>query len=359
MSKAVSLLDNKESNTIERALLILKDFIEEFERASEEMQGSKDGEQKELMSLKVMTDSVNGFTLDEISPDETVGNLKRMIAANLKTNTLAPINLFFEDKELKENNRTLAYYKVDQNKPIFVQKRSGSMVNMVEEIETSSLVFETLQLAFKALGLRPNISNLKTSTEHAPSKAKKKSSVSEVPAVAVIGEQSPKALLSSEANFNKLYELLLKSSSSGKEDMNSSYITMRVWLLLNLLPLNNELLHRLKTLDGALSTKGAKVEWNNLIQGDSIFKQLYTLKILSVLLSSDTYFEDNLHSKSNFVHAFVESGGLSFVVSLFHNLNLTYEENEDQQVATFQTALYLLNIIQSVTKCSKVLGSCS
>ena len=299
------------------------------------MQSSGD---KDLMSLRIQMDSVNGITLDEISASETVGDLKRKVSQQMKGNSLTPINLFWEDKELKDNNRPLSYYKIDQSSPIFVQKKHPSIVNVVEEIESTSLVYETLQLAFRALGLRTNFSNLNKTSEiqsETPRKAKKVHSE-------IIQNQSPESLLSTGENFSKLYNLL--QSTSEKEN---SSVAMKVWLLLDILPLNKKLLENFTNIEKS-------VNWEKLIPKDgSVIKKLYPLKVLSEIFSSYTL----VNNKETWISIFIETEGLSHLLHIFQNIKdpETNENSVDQneEISYFQTILFIQICFQNILNSSK------
>ena len=95
--------------------------------------------------------------LEEVYPNDTISYIKRRIATRYKGNSLLPLNLFFGERELKENNKTLSYYKVNDQQSISFQVKATTTSNMVEEIQPSTLIFETLQQKFKSLGLKPNV----------------------------------------------------------------------------------------------------------------------------------------------------------------------------------------------------------
>jgi hypothetical protein len=339
VSKCVEIVNGKDSSLIERSLSILRNFIGLYDselKKREKMQNNRD---KDLMSLRIQLDSVNAITLDEISPSETVGDLKRKVSQQIKGNSLTPINLFWEDKELKENNKTLSYYRIDQSSPIFVQKKHPSIVNVVEEIEGNSLVYETLQLAFRALGLRTNISNLNKSSESTPqpeTPRKTKKVQSET-----IQNQSPESLLSTGENFSKLYNLLQNSSEN-----ESSSVAMRVWLLLDILPLNNKFLENFTNIEKS-------VNWEKLIPKDgSIIKKLYPLKVLSEIFSSY-----KLVNKENWSSIFVETEGLSHLLSIFKNIKdpeIKKESKEqNEEISYFQSILFIQICFQNILSLGK------
>lgn len=220
--------------------------------------------------------------------------------------------------------------------------------------------------AFKSLGLNPDSSKLASSNNTTPNKKndkndKKKSKNNpekeenfSTNNLSQNFDQSPKFLIANEKNFSALYQILLKFSKM-ENDEKSSEISMRVWLLLNLLPLNKEFLKKIQTLDNTIQNNEQKVDWEKIIETDSIFKQLYSLKILSNLLSSESFFYGDL-SQEQFMKVFVEKGGFNFIISIFKGLKWKEEKkNEElnQQLAYFQSVLYLLSSIRNTVKFQK------
>ncbi len=81
----------------------------------------------------------------------------------------------------------------------------------------------------------------------------------------------PARILSSQSNFDKLYQLLDQDERIAKQ----------VWELLNLLPTNDLILQQMRNVSG-------EAEWSFLFNPNYTFKLLYSLQVLEKLMHTTT-----------------------------------------------------------------------
>ena len=129
-----------------------------------------------------------------------------------------------------------------------------------------------------------------------------------------------KTLSNSKTHLSLIFELLSHVSTD---------VSQSAWNLLDLLPINTDMLIDMKTLGGAIdrSESSVEVSWEVLLSEGGILRQQYKLKIISELLApllNDYAAKDDVSAALRWKEAFVKLGGVRYLLQLAMEMNLDH-----------------------------------
>ena len=389
----------EDKNIILRCITILQYLVQEFKSSSSSTSNTApskpnlriiqpaDGNIKDKIRLKIIAQSQSQQqpSTDEFmiyfALFEYISSLKQFISIQLHLSKEYKIRLISNGKEL-EDKYTLMYYHIKSGQTIYVNARSQSLSAISPFIRSSV----------------PNSPSLSSSS---PSTQSISSILLDFPQPQPISLSypppthsnfSPSSILSgSTANpnnpsdgnyFNELFQLL-----TIKDDD----IPLRVWDLLVLLPLHQQIINTIhnyrasntnsagkgnsenNTVDEKEKDSGVVVlsdnegkrvnenmEWGELLPMNCLFKLLYSLQIIHANVTNqvqNTMNKGNNHSiesntnpkKFNWNQWFIEAGGLHHLFDIFQNFPLKITKNNKLFYYQKKTLFLLLKIISHFT----------
>eukprot|EP01119_Soliformovum_irregulare_P021052 TRINITY_DN6926_c0_g2_i1.p1 TRINITY_DN6926_c0_g2~~TRINITY_DN6926_c0_g2_i1.p1 ORF type:complete len:2370 (+),score=711.86 TRINITY_DN6926_c0_g2_i1:42-7151(+) len=319
--------DPTSDRKIERCLILLKSYVEELEGRSKKKPtldpSTPLASSPKPLTLFIRTDKGPQYVIQMMS-NETVKALKYKAAEHYGEPPRV-LRVCLSDRELKEEGKSLAESKIADKQEVYIKRKlpdakkiqsilmdSGRVLldrkaaekekdkedDEYDDIPLESMVVEGIGMLFRALGIKVTVP--------VPVNPEKLQSIDVgTPKMSQRDRSNPNKINLSKEQFGQLYQLLSYGDSIGE----------KVWDLLNLLPINEELYKELQSLPEV----DGKVQWDQLMDSKSIFKLIYSLQIIQDLISSDS--PDHAHNAKSWIEKFESKKGTKYLFDVFLSVN--------------------------------------
>ncbi|KAL6075441.1 Ubiquitin carboxyl-terminal hydrolase [Balamuthia mandrillaris] len=142
-------------------------------------------------------------------------------------------------------------------------------------------------------------------------------------------------LANNQEYFDQLFQLLNLESID----------RAMLWVVLRVLPINEKMLETFKHLPGEEDRSSTSPDWDGLLDPRSMYKLLYNLKIINLLMSpSESATEEEIAEKDKWCRQFFYASGFHHLFNMLASCKRKFVEQEN--ISVFKSCLkYLLKIV--------------
>jgi ubiquitin C-terminal hydrolase len=330
------IMDELSVNKISRCLVLLINFIEDFENNSNRIQDNGQEVQVVIKNQCKTMDKPREFIVNLISIMPW-SQVREIIESRLGVTDKLVYLVRGNFIDSKQDNKTLEELDIDSNTKIIVNEDNMEDIEMMNvegvpppidlEASLSSLrmIFEYLNDEILTLALEKSNNLVEEAVtlltdEFNLEKLQKQLEKSKVKKKPVENYRLSNILTNTQDYFNLLFELF----SFGNLRMNT-----QIWCLLSKIPVNERIYNDMKDLN-------LNGDWNSLLDSRCTFKLLYSLQIVNSIINSDDC--------EDWKYKFLGLGGLKHVYDIltgFKEYNLNPKNHFEAKVLD-----YLLRLIR-------------
>lgn len=302
--------DELSVNKISRCLILVTDFIQEFENTSNKIDIGYEIQLSVKNQCKNM-DVPRDFVV-QLASTMTWKQAKEIIAERIGSNQKLEFLLRGSFIDKKQDHRTIEELGIDSNVKLIVNEDHNDDIEMMNiegipppidvqaSLESLKMIFEYLSDDLLLLALEKSENQVEEAVtlltdDSNLEKLQQQLEKTIVQKLPVEVYRLSNILTNTKENFTLLFELF----SFGNLRMNS-----QIWLLLSKIPVNEQIYSDMKNLEFS-------GDWNTLLDSRCIFKLLYSLQIVNSIITSAEC--------EDWKNRFLELGGLSHVYSILTN----------------------------------------
>eukprot|EP01130_Rhizamoeba_saxonica_P002958 TRINITY_DN1299_c0_g2_i1.p1 TRINITY_DN1299_c0_g2~~TRINITY_DN1299_c0_g2_i1.p1 ORF type:complete len:2014 (+),score=509.93 TRINITY_DN1299_c0_g2_i1:1-6042(+) len=303
--KCMDQIDLDDLYVTEKSLLILKNFIQSYdERKQNEDEAEKNQEKKPGREIEVYWCSTTSRARPvTVYSNTTIGEFKEMAIRELdfepsdylKVSISQNTQSGFSRKELKENNKTMADYKIEKDTK-FLFSRVYADAEIFDDVPVHKLMLGSLRHAMCALGIGQESYNILRKKldekEKTVSVSKMRKGVAMFRSFKNRRNESndesevsgPRKILTDY--FDHLYDLL----SSPNE------IAENVWEILNMIPKSDSIINKFQSL-----TEDIEKNWDDYLDQDNLYKLVYNLEVIEIIIKLERENQQKNDWMDNFI----------------------------------------------------------
>ncbi|CAG9332998.1 unnamed protein product [Blepharisma stoltei] len=364
-AEAIHELQDVDSlNRVSRALSLLVDFIEDFEGRNFNKAADNGFPIEIVVDNKIdgaMPPKIFNVTLYSEMP---IGDAKKLIASKLNppmpVSSLQIINMG-KILDARKDAKTVSELGIIEKARFLVfeirkdfdtyEYESGmpapdeQFVVRPEDLESLKLLFEGAEDDLLKLALEKVCGSINDAVDlllDEESKMKLQKQLNEAAKVAVKPKVAETYRLSNIlSNTNEYFNLLFELFELGNSAINS-----QIWILLNKIPVNQEMYEGIKTLKVHIET--AEADWNSLLDKSCMYKLLYSLQIVNsfILLPEDsTQTHEEIEERQSWRAKFLDLGGFHHLYSILMN-SQQFQMSSEQYKSNAKCVGFLLNVVK-------------